>query len=71
MFGYFSKTATRSASSSLLYTDPVGLHGEENMNNLVLGVIAASSCAPVILKLFSTVALMKTVSPSASLIISE
>ncbi|MNY18856.1 hypothetical protein D3C86_1522630 [compost metagenome] len=69
--GCFSNTFAKAANSSLLYTVPVGLFGEENMNNFVFGVIAASSCSGVILKLLSISVLMKTDFPSAKTTISE
>ena len=66
-----SVTAANAANSDFEYTEPVGLQGEENINTFVLGVMAASNCAGVILKLFSTVASTKTVVPSANLMSSE
>ena len=39
--GCFANTATNPANSSLLYTDPVGLEGEQRISAFVFGVIAA------------------------------
>src|SRR5690606_28246213 len=71
MFGYFSKTLTSDSNSVLLYILPVGLQGEENINNFVFGVIAASNSAALILKSLSMVASINTDSPSANFTISE
>ncbi|MNT36723.1 hypothetical protein D3C71_1247010 [compost metagenome] len=49
----------------------MGLFGEENINNLVFGVIAASNCAGVILKLLSISVLINIDFPSAKMTISE
>jgi hypothetical protein len=51
--GYFSNTLANAVSSSLLYTEPLGLQGELNHIILVFGVMAASSWVGVILKSFS------------------
>ena len=52
--GWFLKTFASASSSFFVYTAPVGLQGEEKIKSLVLGVIAFSSCAGVILNLISS-----------------
>src|SRR5688500_12749779 len=54
-FGNFLKTFASARNSSLLYTEPLGLQGDENMNNLVRSDNAASNCSAVILYLLSIV----------------
>ena len=65
MPGYFLNKLARASNSSLLYTAPDGLQGEENINTLVFGVIAASTCAGDTLKPSSTVLLISTTLPLA------
>jgi hypothetical protein len=50
--GYFSNTLANAVSSSLLYTEPLGLQGELN-HHFSFCVMAASSWVGVILKSFS------------------
>src|SRR5690606_5914050 len=71
IFGCFSKTFTNAANSSLLYTEPVGLQGEEHMNIVDICVIASSNCSGVILKSLSIVVSINTDLPSAKVTISE
>jgi hypothetical protein len=42
------------SNSALEKTEPVGLHGDEKIIARVLGVMAASTCAAVTLKSFSS-----------------
>jgi hypothetical protein len=48
-FGCFISTSPSARNSARVYAAPVGLLGLFNMNSRVFGVIAASSCAGVIL----------------------
>ena len=57
-------------SSSLLYTEPVGLFGLFNSIALVFSVIVDSNCSIAILKLFSLFVLINTGFPPLSLMIS-
>src|SRR5436190_24252840 len=69
--GYFLKTVANASSSSLLYTDPEGLQGDENRKTFDLSVIASSSSAAEILNLFSIVVLRITGTPLAIFTSSE
>src|SRR6266496_5175596 len=71
MFGYLRNTLASPSNSCLLYTEPLGLQGEENINNRDLSVIAASSCCGVILYLFSIEVDTSFTTPSPSFTISE
>ena len=65
MFGCFLNTSTSAVSSAKVYTAPDGLHGDENINTFVLGVIAASNSAAVVLNWLATVVLISTTLPRA------
>ena len=52
--GCFSKTLAISLNSFSVYTDPLGLHGELNINIFVFSVIAFSICLALTLKLSLT-----------------
>jgi hypothetical protein len=67
-FQYFSQSTILGFS---VYMVPLGLLGELNMTNLVLGVIAASSCSGVILKSVSMVEGMTIDFASARVAIAE
>ena len=71
MPGYFLNILAKASNSSLLYTAPEGLQGEENINTLVFGVIAASIWAGLTLNPSSTVLLISTTLPRAILTNSE
>ncbi len=69
--GCFANTSASNFNSSLLYTEPEGLQGDENKNNFDFGVIAASNSAALILYLFSSLVSMITGIPPAILTNSE
>ena len=64
-----ARMRARPANSSLEYTEPVGLLGEQRISARVFGVMAASNCSGVILKSCSMPASTMTGSPSANLTI--
>ena len=69
-FGCRASTSARARSSLRVYTEPVGLLGEQSMMSEVFSVIAPSSCSGVILKSWSCDAKISTGVPSASFTIS-